>query len=184
VRAVSASFGGDALCVAGTLRVWDCPGIPADDVCVDYDSRLSAESSPLPAGGTRFTLSSVHASTLRMVARLEEEGPVLDSAAVNAVYGDNGSYWREVELFPDGVRAVEVRLQLGNITPDIRVELKIFVAGVTFEDGSLVKILTYGDFDENGVCRYRFLQAPGSTTSVCHTTRIYQGDVYVGGSTR
>jgi hypothetical protein len=117
-----------------------------------------------------------------MVARLGGDGPVLDSAAVNAVYGDNGSYWREVEVYPDGVRSVEVRLQLGNITPDISIVLTIFVSGVTFEDGTLVKVLTAADFDADGVCRYRLLQSPGSTTSTCHTTRIYQGATYVGGA--
>ena len=72
--------------------------------------------------------------------------------------------------------------QLGNITPEIRVVLSIFVSGVTFEDGSLVKILTFADFDADGVCRYRPLQTPGATTSTCHTTRIYQSNVYVGGA--
>jgi hypothetical protein len=115
-----------------------------------------------------------------MVARLGEDGPVLDATAVNAVYGDNGSYWREVALYPDGMRAVEVRLQVGNITPDIRVVLNIFVSGVTFEDGALTRVLTYEDFDESGVCVYRMLQSPGSTTSTCHTTRYYQGNVLIG----
>ena len=182
VRAVEASFGGDALCVAGIPRAWDCPGIPADGVCVDHDSRLSVESSPLSNGGTRLSMLSANATAMRVVARLGDGGPVIDSAAVNAVYGDNGSYWREVGLYPDGVRVVEVRLQLGNVTSDIRVELKIFVSGVTFEDGALVKVLTYEDFDENGLCVYRLLQSPGSTTSTCHTTRIYQGGIHVGGN--
>ncbi len=182
VRAVSASFGGDALCVAGTPRLWDCPGMPTNGVCVDFDGRLSVESMPLEAGGTRFTLLSGYPTALRMVARLGEEGPVLDTAAVNAVYGDHGTYWREIELYPDGVRVVEVRLQLGNITLDLRVVLSTFVSGVTFEDGSLVKILTFADFDADGVCRYRLLQSPGSTTSTCHTTRIYQGETCVGGN--
>jgi hypothetical protein len=182
VRAVAASFGGDALCVAGTPRVWNCPGIPTNGVCVDVDDRLTASASPLASGGTAFTLLSVSPSALRMVARLGDDGPVIDSAAVNAVYGDNGTYWREVEVFPDGVRVVEVRLQLGNVTPDIRVVLTIFVSGVTFEDGTLVKVLTAADFDADGVCRYRLLQSPGSTSSTCHTTRIYQGSTYVGGN--
>ena len=182
VRAVSASFGGDALCVAGTPRVWSCPAIPTNGVCVDVDGGLTVSASPLASGGTAFTLLSASPSALRMVARLGDDGPVLDSAAVNAVYGDNGSYWREVEVYPDGVRSVEVRLQLGNITPDIRIVLTIFVSGVTFEDGTLVKVLTAADFDADGVCRYRLLQSPGSTTSTCHTTRIYQDSAYVGGN--
>jgi hypothetical protein len=182
VRAVSASFGGDALCVAGTPRVWSCPAIPTNGVCVDVDGGLTVSAAPLASGGTAFTLLSASPSALRMVARLGDDGPVLDSAAVNAVYGDNGSYWREVEVYPDGVRSVEVRLQLGNITPDIRIVLTIFVSGVTFEDGTLVKVLTAADFDADGVCRYRLLQSPGSTTSTCHTTRIYQDSAYVGGN--
>jgi hypothetical protein len=182
VRAVAASFGGDILCVAGTPRSVECPGLPSEGVVIDYDSRLSVGAEPSAAGGTRLNLTSITPDELRLVARLGGDGPVLDSAGVNAVYGDHGTYWREVELYPDGVRAVEVRLQVGNITPDIRVVLTIFVSGVTFEDGTLVKVLTYEDFDADGVCRYRFLQSPGATTSTCHNTRYYQGDVLIGGS--
>lgn len=183
VRAVAASFGGNILCVAGTPRSLECVGLPLGDVVIDHDNRLGVEVEPADAGGTRLTVSSVTTERLRLVARLGEDGPVLDSAAVSAVYGDNGTYWREVELYPDGVRAVEVRLQVGNVTPDIRVVLTIFVSGVTFEDGSLVKVLTYEDFDESGVCRYRLLQSPGSTTSTCHRTLYYQGDTPIGGYT-
>ena len=182
VRAVSASFGGDALCVAGTPRVWSCPNIPTNGVCVDFDIGITLSSAPLESGGTSFTLLSVSPTALRMVARLGEDGPVVDAAAVNVVYGDRGDYWREVEVFPDGVRAVEISLQIGNVTPDIRIVLNVFVSGVTFEDGSLTKVLTYADFDADGICRYRLLQSPGSTSSTCHTVLIYQGDEFIGGS--
>lgn len=182
VRAVAASFGGGVLCIAGRERVWACPGIPSESVCVDYDQRFNLGAAPLETGGMNFTLLSLSADTHRMVARLGEDGPVLDSATVWFINNENGSYWREVELFPDGVRAVEVRLQLGEVPADIRIELQIVVAGVTFEDGSLFKVLTAADFDADGVCRYRLLQSPGSATSTCHSTKVYQGNVLVGSS--
>ena len=40
----------------------------------------------------------------------------------------------------------EVKLQLGYVPDDIRVELHIFVGGVTFLDGTLNKTLTAADF--------------------------------------
>lgn len=182
VKAVAASFGGDFLCVAGTSRTASCPELPEDDVVIDYDGRLNLESRTLNAGGTHLTMMSVTPEELRLVARLGDDGPVLDSAGVTATYGDSGSYWREIELYPDGTRMVEVRLQVGNVTPDLKVVLTIFVSGVTFADGTLTKVLTADDFDEDGVCKYYLLQSPGSTTSTCHNTRFYQGDTLIGGT--
>ena len=180
VKAVSASFGGDVLCVAGTPRTFDCPALPQENVVIDYDSRLELDAEPLETGGTALTLTSIVPDELRLVARLGSDGPVLDSSGVKAIYGDSGSYWREIELYPDGTRMVEVRLQVGNVSPDLRVVLTIFVSGVTFDDGTLTKILTADDFDDDGVCKYYLLQSPGSKTSTCHKTHFYQGDELIG----
>ena len=65
-------------------------------------------------------------------------------------------------------------------TPETRVKLEIFVAGVTFEDGTRVKWLTAEDFDEYGVCRLAFIRGANVKTSVCHRTYIYQGDACLG----
>ena len=56
-------------------------------------------------------------------------------------------------------------------------KLEIFVAGVTFEDGTRVKWLTADDFDEYGVCRLNFIRGANVKTSVCHRTYIYQDNV-------
>jgi hypothetical protein len=117
-----------------------------------------------------------------MVARLGANGPVLDSAKVSAIQGDHGTYFKVVETFADGSRMTEVRLQLGYVPSDLVVQLHIFVGGVTFLDGTLNKTLTAADFNELGVCTYRLIQSAESRTSTCHTTRIYQGGIYIGGN--
>jgi hypothetical protein len=182
VRVVSGSFnGGEAACVTGQARTWDCPGITTDAV-VAADSLLSVTVTNLAGGGTRFTLLNPTDGPLYMVARLGANGPVLDSAKVSAIQGDHGTYFKVVETFADGSRMTEVRLQLGYVPSDLVVQLHIFVGGVTFLDGTLNKTLTAADFNELGVCTYRLIQSAESRTSTCHTTRIYQGGIYIGGN--
>jgi hypothetical protein len=182
VRVVTASFNGEeAACVTGQARTWDCSGIRTDAVVL-ADSQLSVSSTNLAGGGTRFTLMNPTDGPLYMVARLGADGPVLDSAKISSIRGDHGTYFKVVETFADGSRMVEVRLQLGYVPTDLAVVLHIFVGGVTFLDGTLNKTLTAADFNELGVCTYRMLQSASSRSSTCHTTKLYQGGLYIGGN--
>ena len=79
-----------------------------------------------------------------------------------------------MQTYPDGSQLVEISLLLGTVPPGTSVELKIFVSGVTFEDGTRTKTLQPDDFDDNGHVSVRFVKARGVTTSVCHRTYIYQ----------
>lgn len=182
VKVVSGHFNGrEAPCVTGQARAWDCPNLD-QQANLSYDSQLSVTTSNLPAGGLHFTLLNPSDIPYYMVARLGMGGPVLDSAKISAIQGDHGTYFRVVETFADGSRMTEVRLQLGYVPADVVVNLQIFVGGVTFLDGTLDKTLTAADFDELGVCTYRMLQTAASRTSTCHTTKLYQGGVYIGGN--
>ena len=182
VQVISGSFNGEeAECVTGQARTWDCPGIKTDAV-VQADSQLSVSSTNLVGGGTRFTLMNPTDGPFYMVARLGADGPVLDSAKISSIRGDHGTYFKVVETFADGSRMVEVRLQLGYVPSDLTVVLHIFAGGVTFLDGTLNKTLTAADFNELGVCTYRMLQSASSRSSTCHTTKLYQGGLYIGGN--
>lgn len=64
----------------------------------------------------------------------------------------------------------------------MQVQLGIFVGGVTFDDGTIYRTLTAADFNEAGVATYRLIQPADAKGSVCHWTRIYQNNVYVGGN--
>ena len=53
-------------------------------------------------------------------------------------------------------------------------------AGVTFEDGTTVRLLNAADFNQLGQARVRFLRPPTTKSSVCHRTQAYQGEAYLG----
>lgn len=163
----------------GKTRTLACPGLSPTAV-LDYDAALTLSAEPREAGGLTLSLDARLDRSHGMVSRLGEEGPVLDAAQVRPVWGDNGGYYRVLQHYADGSQLTEVVLQLGAVPPGTRVKLEIFVAGVTFEDGTRVKWLTAEDFDEYGVCRLTFIRGANVKTSVCHRTYIYQDDARLG----
>jgi hypothetical protein len=176
VDVVSAYFPLDEIVsVAGRTRELSCPAIPTNHVVIEYDSSLEITASYPLTGGTDFSILNRYDVPLYMLARLGEGGPILDNAKVSTVYGDRGDYWRVVENYPDGSRLVMVSLQLGNVPPDLQVNLHIFVGGATFDDGTIDRTLTAADFNELGVATYFIIQAADTRTSVCHYTAFYQG---------
>jgi hypothetical protein len=180
VAVVSASFPlAETVCVAGMARAITCPSLSTNNVVIDSDSALEVVVSPSGAG-TSLQILNRYDTPLYILARLGEDGPILDSTKVSTVYGDNGSYWQVVENYPDGSRLVRVKLQLGCVPTDIQVKLHIFLGGATFDDGTLNKTLTAADFDGMGVATYYMVQSAGITSSTCHTTIIYQGQTIIG----
>lgn len=173
VEVIDATFAPAPICILHRTREWLCPELPAG-IHIDYDSRLGLSTAALDPAGLAFTVLSHHAEELRILARISEGGAIADSVAVTTIYGDNGSYWSVVQNYPDGSRMIEVQLSLINVPADIRVELTVVTGGVTFDDGSLSKVLTAADFDEHGVATYRMLQSAGFSSSVCHETQYYQ----------
>ena len=163
----------------GKTRTLACPGLSPTAV-LDYDAAMTLSAEPREVGGLTLSLDARLDRSHGMVSRLGEEGPVLDAAQVRPVWGDNGGYYRVLQHYADGSQLTEVVLQLGAVPPGTRVKLEIFVAGVTFEDGTRVKWLTAEDFDEYGVCRLTFIRGANVKTSVCHRTYIYQDDVLLG----
>jgi hypothetical protein len=86
----------------------------------------------------------------------------------------------QVELLPDGSQLVEMTTVLDQIPDGLIVEVEIFVGGVMFEDGTVLKRLTAADFDEYGANTLRFIRGATVTTSVCHRIRLYQDGVLIG----
>ena len=169
----------------GKPRTVECPAF-SPRALLEHDAALNVTTAWVESDhgvidlGSRRLSMSITACLDRdhgVVARLGENGPVLDAAQVRPVWGDNGGYYRVLQQYADGSQLTEVVLQLGAVPPGTRVKLEIFVAGVTFEDGTRVKWLTADDFDEYGVCRLNFIRGASVKTSVCHRTYIYQDNV-------
>ncbi len=86
------------------------------------------------------------------------------------------SYVRVVQQLPGGAHIVEMGLVSRGLPPEFRIKISIVVAGVTFEDGTIIKWLTAADFDENGLAKVRFIKSAQTLTSVCHRIEIFIGD--------
>ncbi|MBQ3811018.1 MAG: hypothetical protein II839_09400, partial [Kiritimatiellae bacterium] len=86
--------------VVGTARTLDAPALrPGEPVETDADLRATVT----PAGeGSTLVLEAGADGEHGILSRLGEGGPVLDAARVTAIWGDNGSYYRVVENYPDG----------------------------------------------------------------------------------
>jgi len=75
---------------------------------------------------------------------------------------------------------VEVDVVLDYVPDDLVIEARIFVAGVTFADGSLVQTLTAAEFGELGRVTLQFIMPFEASASICHRLHMYIGDQYIG----
>jgi hypothetical protein len=87
---------------------------------------------------------------------------------------------RVAERLPDGSQIVEMAMILSGVPLDILIRIEIFVGGITFDDGTIVKELTAADFDNLGQYTVRFIRPATAQTSVCHRTKVYQAGVLIG----
>ncbi len=193
VQVVEASLDSPAAW-AGKRRFWDCTNLPSE-VVVEADPRLKLtpvpdsqrqlqrpKPPPLGPNGRQFSATIDAAEPRVVVARLGADGPVLASTAVRGfrLFSGSDTYLRLMHRYEDGSQSIEAGLVLSPMVPDLSVGLRIIVAGVTFEDGTLTKTLRASDFDDLGFTRVRFIRAAGVKTSVCHTVKAYQNGMLIG----
>ena len=175
---MAASFASNPICVVGLGRTWTNTGIP-DDASIQHDRNLQLRAHALNSAGYRYDLLMNASGKACVVARLGENGPVMDSAtATGLTWSSNRSYLTTIQTYPDGSRVVEGSLVLSEVPEDLLIYLSISMGGLMFDDGTSMKIITAADFDENGVYRYRFL-VPASTNSTCHSFELIQDGVII-----
>ena len=117
-----------------------------------------------------------------IAARIGENGPVLATQKVSGIgiYSSNSTYVAEVEQYEDGTRLYEMLVVKNPNRKDVELKLRIFVAGVLFDDGTVEKSLTAADFDEIGCAKVYFIYPPETKTSICHNLSAYQDGEYMG----
>ena len=176
VKVVSASFNGNPAAWVGQTRVLECPNLPPEalvqsDPAVEWNS-----ASPITYWGTRFFLKINSRDPHYLVARLGSAGPILAGARIDGfdIYSSTQTYVKLVQLYPDGSQLVELLVVESPLVPSVQTHLDIFVAGVTFDDGTIRKVLSASDFDALGQCPVRFIRPKDCATSVCHTLEATQ----------
>ncbi len=135
------------------------------------------------ASGAAFTLTRKEAEEdVHIIARLGKSGSVLAGVHTNGftLRSCAEGFLAVVKIYDDGDQLVMDRMVVWNLPADAVVNLKIFVGGVTFEDGTVEKNLTAADFSATGEYVYFLVRPKACTTSVCHTTKVYQAGVLVG----
>ncbi len=182
VSVVAGSFATNELVVwANKPRILSCPGIPA--ACtVESDERMALSVSNRATGGVDLTVASDGNDPRRAVLRLGANGTILESLTVHGLRFHSSASYRVMvlETYEDGSMLIEEVVTLSRPLPGTTVELRIFVGGVTFDDGTVTRVLVPGDFDEIHGFSNRYVLPAEARTSVCHTTKLYHEGVYLG----
>ena len=182
VKVISASFGEEPAAWTGKARPWRVTQLPPE-VVVDADPRLKLEELPRPEAGAReFNIGTDVREEQYVVARLGVGGPVVGNVAVQGfrLYSAAETYVRVLETYDDGSQLVEMGLVLSPVPTGITIRLDMQVGGVVFDDGTISKELRPPDFNALGESRIKFVRPSTAKTSVCHTTRVFQGRVLLG----
>lgn len=179
VRAVSSSFNPHTALWINRPRRWRNPGL-APEVHVQCDQGLRLhEQEPPPAGIRSFEIDAFRTGEYIVIGRLGgPEGPVLCRTVVpvfDLLSANQTGIAATGEVLADGSRIVAMTISAADLPDGALIRLRIFVAGVTFEDGSTVMWISAGDLDSNGMITVRFIYPENQPTSVCHTLEIWQG---------
>jgi len=182
VEAVRAQFNGNPMVGGHPPLVWDNPLLPEESYLVaDLGVQLRSLGL-LPGGGVQLEVASSNPGESYVVAREEAGGPILHHAIIHGlrVHSNETTAVDVLATYADGSRLIGTPIMLSRVTPDTRVEVEIFVRGVTFEDGTTIKTFTAADFDEYGRIYVKFILPAGVTSSYCHRIHVYEGEQYLG----
>ena len=161
----------------GQVRLWSCPDMPSNVV-------LQSDSSVVISGsGTNLSvlMNAVNGDHY-MVARTSTNGAILASTKLNAfwVQASVESYVWVIQTYPDGSQLIEQHLIMKNLPPDVTIEIKPYIAGVTFDDLTTDRWISAADFSDIGEYTFRLIKAASVTASCCHTVKMYQNGVFIG----
>ena len=175
VKVVAAQFSPVQACIVGIKRPWEQPLFHREAV-IAHDTGIYLTSQQIFNESRSLVVTAVSEGTAYLSARIGEDGPVLDSTAIDAVRGlgtaEDQATMLVAETFPDGSRIVQGSLALSSVPQGIQVVIKINTAGVTFEDGTTQKTFTAADF-LHGVLTYRLMVPPGEDVPTCHVVKIF-----------
>ena len=186
VTVMGADFGPAFPVYACRPRVWVLPGLPAAlensrQPFVQADPGIYFWEQPPTATGTAaslrtFMVETPEAAAYQVLARTFDGGPVLAQGTIASLNVSSTSATEDTEVvytYDDGDRLVRMGIVADNLPPGGYIRLTIFVAGVTFADGTRTKSLYAADFDANGLAYVLFNYPAGQPTSVCHRLYVY-----------
>lgn len=175
VQVVGADFGTALVAYLQNARNWSITGVQPD-APLQWDNNLVvSESTPPASGGRLVQVYPIASGAYYTVARLSTDGPVLARGEVDVYAAYSATTTGDthvVTTYDDGDRLVQSTIVVDGLPPGGYAEVRIIVAGVTFDDGTTVKRLYASDF-VNGVATLTFNYPKDVAASVCHQVFIY-----------
>jgi len=175
VQVTAADFGAPLFAYLQNARNWTLLGVQPRST-LGWDDNLLVSESPQAAGVARTVqVYPIASGTYYAVARLSPDGPILARGEVDAYAAYSATTTgdtRVVATYDDGDRLVQSTIVVDNLPPGGYAEVRIIVAGVTFEDGTTVKRLYASDF-VNGVATLTFNYPKDVGASVCHQVTLF-----------
>ncbi|MGN0847408.1 MAG: choice-of-anchor Q domain-containing protein [Kiritimatiellia bacterium] len=174
IHVLTADFGGEPVCHAGTERTWRVDGI-GEGIPVEIDRDVQSTDLGFYNGARRFLLRGVVPAIAYATARIAENGPVLDTTAVHVIetathVGDG--YHQVIADFGDGTVLYDGYVVAGQVVEGMSVTVTLWGTNSTFEDGTQEKTFTWENFDASGELHFSILGGRSFTT--CMTVILYQ----------
>lgn len=175
----AASFGNTLWTSVNNSRSWSLPSIDAQ-LILGWDKSLNLTESATPSSGGHLVQVCPDTMGVHYVtARLYDGGPILARGAVQTsrIYdaSDTGDT-HVITTYDNGDQLVAFTIVGDNLPPGGYIEVRIFVSGITFEDGTTVKRIYAADLDANGVATLRFNYPANQPTGVCHHLYLFDSN--------
>ena len=179
----------DVICIVHYGREWNINAIP-ETVKIKTDSRYKAVFVDTTTSSTPYLKIFVDDNKERYnYAAIDTDGKE-NIIAVQKIHGmevfsSNFTGIRQVAstddlIISDDMKVYNMQIIASPVRPDIEFRVNIFVAGVTFADGTVNKSIKSADFNSNGMCSVDFIRPNEVSTSICHTMKAYQNNEYIG----
>ena len=185
VNAISAEFGEAVETYVDRGRELALPGV-SYSLTLECDRDLVASDAAILADTThKIRITARQPGTHYIVARLHEDGPILARGTVSALQSVDAGVAADTEVistYPDGDKLVRSGMVIDKLPTGGYAEVRIFVAGVTFEDGTTEQRFYDSDLDANGILYLNFNYPAATLTSVCHRVYIYSAQGELVGS--
>lgn len=177
VTVIDAEFGAEFPVYFHRPRDWHVPQV-GPGVYVESDPRVGfLELDPPLEGGRLFRVDTFAAEKRHLLARTELGGPIVARGVVQG-YGiastiDTGDT-QTIHTYSNGDKVVRMSIVAPEFPPGGYIRLTITIAGITFADGTTVKIITEDDMRSDGIIYVDFNVPTGIVFNVCH--RLYLHD--------
>lgn len=180
VKVVTVELGEAMDLITGLRRnvvLYDIP----DEVLLRNEAPLRVDKALGDAmpGARRLNVTSDKGGAQHLIARLGENGAILDTKAFFSHTNSSTSTLSRVEPimdYGDGSSLMCLYLASESLPEGGYVRLSLMAGGVQFMNGKTTLDVKKEDFGEDGLYRVMMLVPAGTSTSICHVIRYYDKD--------